>query len=228
MHIEPLTHVRPLAIAHRAGNHPTRASVACEAGADIVELDVWRYRGRLEVRHTKTIWGIPLLWDRWSVELGWRPRLFLDNALAAIPSGTGVMLDLKGRAPELPGDILRALDRSPRRGTVAICSQNWALVDTFADHPQIIAIHSVGRARKLPSLFRHLRTREPAGGAAISIHQRLLTEESVRSLKTIASTIITWPINDVERAHELAEWGVDGMISDEIEVLRAIVAERGG
>ena len=184
------------------------------------------YRGRLEVRHTKTIRGIPLLWDRWSLEPGWRPRLSLDDALAAIPSGTGVMLDLKGHAPQLPADILRTLDRSPRSGTVAICSQNWALVDTFADHAEIIAIHSVGRARKVPLLLRHLRTREPAGDAAISIHQRLLTEESVRSLKKVASTIITWPINDVARARELAAWGVDGMISDEVELVRAIVAER--
>ncbi len=226
MHIEPLTPTRPIAIAHRAGNDPARARLASEAGADIVELDVWRYRGRLEVRHTKTIWGIPLLWDRWSVEFGWRPRLSLDDALAAIPAGTGVMLDLKGRASELPADILRALDRSPRSGTVAVCSQNWALVDTFAEHAEIIAIHSVGRARKLPLLLRHLRTREPGGDAAMSIHQRLLTEESVRSLKTVASTIITWPINDVARARELAAWGVDGMISDEIDVVRTIVAER--
>lgn len=226
MHIEPLTSARPLAIAHRAGNDPARARLACEAGADIIELDVWRYRGRMEVRHTKTIWGLPLLWDRWSLKPGWRPRLSLDDALAVIPSGIGVMLDLKGHASQLPADILRALDRTPRSGTVAICSQNWALVDTFADYPSIIAIHSVGRARKLPLLLHHLRTREPAGGAAISIHQRLLTAESVGSLKKIASTIITWPINDAERAHELAAWGVDGMISDNIELVRQIVAER--
>ena len=70
-------------IAHRAGNDPAHARSAWEAGADLIEADVWLYRGRLEVRHTKTMRGLPLLWDRWSLAPGWGPRLLLGDRYRA-------------------------------------------------------------------------------------------------------------------------------------------------
>lgn len=44
----------PLAIAHRAGNDLRALGAAARAGVDLIEADIWPWRGRLEVRHLKT------------------------------------------------------------------------------------------------------------------------------------------------------------------------------
>ena len=40
-----------LAIAHRAGNSLMGLAIANDLGVDVIECDVHRHRGRLEVRH---------------------------------------------------------------------------------------------------------------------------------------------------------------------------------
>ena len=49
----------------------------------LVEADLHLRRGRIEVRHLKTLGPLPLLWDRWRLAPGWRPRLELGALLAA-------------------------------------------------------------------------------------------------------------------------------------------------
>ena len=53
-----------LAIAHRSGNTVAGLRSALDLGVDLVEADVHAYRGRLEVRHLKSMGGLPWLWDR--------------------------------------------------------------------------------------------------------------------------------------------------------------------
>ena len=226
VHIEPSFNASPLTIAHRAGNDPALARAAHDAGADLIEIDVWLYRGRLEVRHTKTMPLVPLLWDRWSIAPGWRPRLLLEELLEALPADAGIMLDLKGNDARLPGVVIRALDAFPRTGVVAVCSTSWALVDAFGWRKGVTLIHSVGKARHLRRLLPHLASHAEVVPVAISINQRLLNADTVRALKDVAAHVMTWPINDAARARELVAWGVDGIISDDIDVLREIVAER--
>ena len=77
---------RPLAIAHRAGNHPELLLAAEDLGADVIELDVLRHQGRLEVGHHKTIGRLPVLWDwpRSPSGFPYRPR---DLHLRFAPPG---------------------------------------------------------------------------------------------------------------------------------------------
>ena len=226
VHIEPWSNAYPLTIAHRAGNDPALARAAHEAGADLIEIDVWLYRGRLEVRHTMTMPLLPLLWDRWSIAPGWRPRLLLEELLDALPPDAGIMLDLKGNDARRPAAVLRALDAHPRTGLVTVCSQNWALIDAFGGGPRIALIHSVGKVRHLRRLLPHLASHKGVAPVAISIHQRLLNPVTVRALKDVAVHVMTWPTNDAARARALIAWGVDGIIIDDIDVLREIVTER--
>ncbi len=53
-----------LVIAHRAANSAA-ALAAVGPGVDVVEADVHLFRGRLEVRHAKTLWPSSVLWERW-------------------------------------------------------------------------------------------------------------------------------------------------------------------
>jgi hypothetical protein len=79
----PLTRV-PFLVAHRAGNQLDllRAAEADHCGA-IVEADVHLFRGRLEIRHLKTLGPLPVFWDRWQIAPPWRPHLLLSDLVAS-------------------------------------------------------------------------------------------------------------------------------------------------
>lgn len=214
-----------LAIAHRYGNSLSALARAEAAGADLVEADVWRYHGRLEVRHSKTMGPAPLLWDRWSLEPAWRPRLGLDALVRAADPGTELMLDLKGRDPAIAGDVIETMERVAPGRPYAVCSQGWALLAPFDPLAHVRVVHSVGNRGALQQVLRRL-----SGEAhhAISINQKFLDAATVRALRAAAPTVMTWPINTLAALERVKGWGVTGAISDRIEVVEAIVSVRGG
>jgi hypothetical protein len=214
-----------LAIAHRAGNHPWLLEAATLAGVDVVEADVWPHRGRLEVRHLKTMGPIPLLWDRWKLEPAWRERLLLSRLLEAV-NGPMLMLDLKGWSTGASVRIKdEARDWLGGGRTLTVCARNWKLLEPFMGVPGVNVVHSMGDESELLAAWKVLEERR---GAGVSIHQRLLTEEVVTRLRGLVPVVMTWPINDEEMMRRLTGWGVNGIISDRMEVLEAMVAARVG
>lgn len=83
-----------LAIAHRAGNDLAALRTAVELGVDLLEADVHVRAGRLEVRHSKQLRPLPVLWDRGpaGVELTRTcvPQLELPALLRALDGPTPV------------------------------------------------------------------------------------------------------------------------------------------
>ncbi len=136
------------------------------------------------------------------------------------------MLDLKGNDPHLPEAVLQALHALPRTGHVAVCSRNRAQVDALAGQHGITAIHSVGKTHHLRRVLDHLTTGGAQCKTGISIHQRLLGPARISELRSLATPIITWPVNDAGLARRLVSWGVDGVISDDLGLVREIVAAR--
>jgi glycerophosphoryl diester phosphodiesterase len=214
---------RPLAIAHRAANHLDKLREAADLGADLVECDVWLYRGRLEVRHLKTLGPIPILWDRWKLVSARAPRLELPPVLDALSGPAGVMLDLKGMDRRMPDELVRALEDYGRDRPLVACARNWHLLEPLEEQPHISVLYSVGSAWQLARLRRRI-----ANGRRhdVSVHRRLLSPEVVEELKGSADTLVTWPVNDDETLDRVLGWGVDGVITDSFDVLRRVVAER--
>lgn len=212
-----------LLIAHRAGNEITALRRAEEVGADLVEADLWRYRGALEVRHTKTMGPVPLLWDRWKLEPAWRPRLGIQDLLAAAARETRFMFDLKGADPLLPAALAHAMEELAPGRAYWVCSQSWELLEAFRRQPDVRVAHSVGNRSQLQRVWDRLNW---GTDHAISIHMRLLTPAVVRSLHEKASTIFTWPVNTRAAYEAVRELGVDGITSDNIELLAELAAER--
>ena len=96
-------------VAHRAANTPATLRAA-QGAVDAVEADVHLFRGRLEVRHAKTVGPVPLLWERWYLLPRDTPRPLLGDLLAAAESlDTALMLDLKGPDPRMAGAVARAV-----------------------------------------------------------------------------------------------------------------------
>jgi hypothetical protein len=204
-------------VAHRAGNDLCRLRAAARSGAALVEADVRLFRGRVEVRHLKTLGPLPILWDRWRLANPFAPRLLLGDLLAASPSSE-LMLDLKGRDRRLATAVLELLE--PYRGrAITVCARSRGLLEPFAVVPGVSLVQSVGSRRQLRALRR--------GGAAlplhgISIHERLLDRETVGELRRRVNVVMAWPVRTLAQARELAAWGVDGLISENLALARAL------
>jgi glycerophosphoryl diester phosphodiesterase len=213
---------RPLAIAHRAGNHPAHLRAAEELGVDFVEADVWLHRGRLEIRHEKTAGPLPVLWDRWSLAPGWTPRLGLAELLRTAHPTTVLLHDLKGMNRRLPTLVLEALiEHAPGR-PFAICSQNWDFLDSLRHRPEATTFYSVGNERQLRALPDRL---DRAGRHSVSIHSRLLDPTIVRGIKERAATVVPWRVRTTAHAQQLLAWGVDGINADDLALLRNLMTD---
>jgi glycerophosphoryl diester phosphodiesterase len=201
--------------AHGAGNHLDLLRACEAAGLAFAEADVHLFRGRLEVRHLKTLGPLPVLWDRWQVAPPWRPRLLLADLLAAAAPTTELMLDLKGRAPRLADLVIQAIEPFLGQRRLTVSARFWPLLERFDGLP-VRRLHSIRSARQLRALVR-----QSAGSRldGVSIHERLLNLDAVAELRRIAAVVMTWPVNDAERAGELLRLGIDGLISDRPEAI---------
>lgn len=211
IHSRWLPQARPLAIAHRAGNDPADARRAFEAGADLIETDIWSFRGRLELRHVKTMGPLPLLWDRWKLEPGWHKRLVLGDLLQALPIEARLFLDLKGEHPDLGKQVVDAVARAQPDRALILCGRNWRQLDPVVNHPDVLTFYSVGSDEELGAIWERLgRMTYPA----VSIHSRYLTPEIAGRLKHLGATVVTWPINSITSARRLHRLNIDGFTSD--------------
>jgi len=209
----------PFFVAHRAGNDLARLRAAEERGLDLVEADVRLFRGRLEVRHLKTLGPVNVLWDRWELASPWAPRLLLGDLLEATGPATELMLDLKGRSPLVAEATLAAVRPHLALRRLTVCARAWTLLEPFAGLPEVRVVHSVGSARELRALLRRNRGRRLDG---VSIHERLLDSTTVAELRGVADVVMTWPANAVSRARELVAMGVDGLITDRLELVHEL------
>lgn len=209
---------RIIGIAHRAANEPALLHEALAAGADIAEADIWPYRGRLEVRHLKTMGPVPLLWDRWKLASVWAPRLLIAELLDRLPAGIGIMLDLKGHdraGARAVADIAGYLAYEHR---LYVCARDWAMLEPFGS-PGAVVVHSAGKSREIERLMPLI---DAGSCTAVSIHQKLLTPPLVQRLREKVHTVMTWPVNDAARMREMVGWGINGITTDSLDVVRAV------
>ncbi|RIK45344.1 MAG: hypothetical protein DCC58_06670 [Chloroflexi bacterium] len=208
---------RPILIAHRFANDLAHLRQAVEAGADLIEADVWLHRGNLEVRHSKTLGPVPLRWDRWYVERSSRPVLQFTTLLDALDADVELLIDLKGRSPDLATALVTTLRQRRPGHPIILSSQNWELLEHFRRYDGTQLVHSIGYPWQLRAAWKRLR---PETHDAVSIQYRLLNADVVAALKQRVETVITWPINDAARFEHVRAWGVDGITSDSPELLR--------
>jgi hypothetical protein len=206
----------PFVVAHRAGNDLGILRRAEALAPRFVEADLHLRRGRVEVRHLKTLGPLPVLWDRWYVVPGWRTRLELAELLAAVAPATELMLDLKGFDVRLARRLRSELGGPARSLRITVCARNWRLLEPLRGLPGVRLVHSVGSRRQLRALRRRFAGRRLAG---VSIHRDLLDPETVVDLRRRADLLMTWPVSTPDEARTLGGWGVDGVISERFEAL---------
>jgi glycerophosphoryl diester phosphodiesterase len=209
-------------IAHRGGNHLDALRDAERLGIPLVEADLRLFRGRIDVRHLKSVGPLPLFWDRWRLAAPWTRRLSLDELLTETGRQTELMLDLKGRNPSLADLVARNIAPFLPERRFTICARAESLLEPFADLP-VRRFRSVGTERQLR---RFLQRGAPGSADGVSVHARLLGPRTMEELRHVVGVVVTWPVNCAEHAVELAALGVDGLISDVPGLLLAAESNR--
>jgi glycerophosphoryl diester phosphodiesterase len=213
---------RLLAIAHRSGNTIDGMRAALAAGVDLVEADVHAYRGRLEVRHLKTMGGLPYLWDRGQV-IRRRDyvRVELSELVSELNGDARLMIDLKGVHPQLAGSVARVLREIAPDCSLTVCTKHWGMLDAF-DVPVRRVLSASNRAG-LARLRRRV-ARAPVYG--VSVQRRLLSPAVVADLQRSTEVVMTWPVDDPAALADARRLGVDGVISKDLTLLTEMLAQR--
>lgn len=225
-------------IAHGFGNGRRRLLRALIGPVDLIETDVRFQDGKMVARHERKLGPLPLLFDekaslhiksehrcrlrlwRWYIALEGN-LLALQEVLAQAKDKRGLLLDLKGeygdREEALAQTLAEMLERMGMGEQVTICGQNWSLLGHLrAAAPHLRVHYSIDRTDQLEAFLAMLE-HDPIRG--ICLNQALIEESLIEHLKALGITIYTWTVDDLWRAHELLELGIDGIISNSLETL---------
>jgi glycerophosphoryl diester phosphodiesterase len=241
------TSSEPVRIAHGFGNNRRRLLRALIGPVDLIETDVRFQDGKMVVRHERKLGPLPVLVDeraslhmksahrcrlnlgRWYMALQGN-SLALQEVLAKAKDKRGLLLDLKGeyghREEALARALAEMLERTGMGAQVTICGQNWSLLGHVrAAAPHLKVYYSIDRPDQLEA-FQAMLQHDPIRG--ICLNQSLIEQPLIERLKALGITIYTWTVDDLWRAHELLELGVDGITSNSLETLGLLGASPGG
>ena len=210
--------------AHRG----TSADALCSllaAGPSSVEIDVCATGdGAVVVSHEIRATTIecrqsPLLGMPWrdltgaqARELG---RLTLDEALA-LTNGTPAVVEVKSFQPHTvsPREFADALE--PYLPSISLSSFD-----------KRVLTHARRRHRALETTFLfEVPVRVATAAQTLGPRADLVTRDLVHAAHSLGMRVVPWTVNDPREMHALVELGVDGIVTDEPDVLRAVVSPR--
>jgi len=228
----------PVRIAHGFGNSRRRLARALNGPVDLIETDIRFQDGKMVVRHERKLGPLPVLIDEMTSlhigsEHGWRLLLWrwfmalqrnplaLQEVMAEAKDKRGLLLDLKGeygdREKALAQVLAEMLERMGMEEQATICGLNWRLLGHLrAAAPHLRVHYSIGSADQLRA-FQAMLERDPI--RRICLNHSLAEEPLIERLKGLGMIIYTWAVDDLPRARELLEMGVDGIISNSLEML---------
>jgi glycerophosphoryl diester phosphodiesterase len=245
-----LAHPRPAAFAHRGGSahapeNTWRAfEYAVKLGYAYLETDArGTADGRLMAFHDRTVdrvtdgtGPIGSLSDADVAALkvaGTEPIPVLEDLIGAWP-GIRFNIDLKDEAAIrlLPGVLRRtgAWDR------VCVTSFSGARLRVFrglADHPVCLAVSpaSVAAVRVTPALPAAMnmqaRRLDRAQARCAQVPGRVASAAFIRRAHALGLAVHVWTINDKAAMHRLLDLGADGIMTDQIALLREVLTDRG-
>ncbi len=135
--------------------------------------------------------------------------------------GIGLFIDLKGSDQRLPGAIVATLRSLGALNRTIVCGQHWPPLDAIAAaEPAIRVFHSLGRPEHIEAYAA--RRRDLPRAAGLSVAKRLVTPELVYGWDRLGLEVFAWTVNEQGLANMLAGWGVDGIISDRLDLLSAL------
>jgi glycerophosphoryl diester phosphodiesterase len=207
-----------LLVAHRTPASAERCARLAAAGAQVFEVDVQLRSGHIAVSHFLPLGRRGFVQrDNW--RLRWHTAATRDPALAevdaVVPPGCTVMLDIKETAAARRRDLAAAVvETLTDRARYVVCGPDAEDLE----HVRAAGFRTwrtAGTGRELAALLAD----GAAPDEAVSIRHSLLRPESLARLHELTTTVVAWTVNDLGRARQLRDLGVDGVTTDRAAVL---------
>ncbi|MCC6381588.1 MAG: glycerophosphodiester phosphodiesterase [Dehalococcoidia bacterium] len=212
----------PRLLAHACNSLPALEG-ALASHPDFVEVDFWARKDALEARHDRALYPIPLLLAGWRLRRAPSVAFKLSHVLHHSRDRAHIFLDFKNGARDAPALVRATLDAVEPDVRVAASSQNWATLRAVrALCPEVDLFYSIDVRAKF-DLFLSVQQRDPLP-VGVSCNHRLLGREALQQLQARRLLVVAYTVDDLERAAELAAWGVDGLTTHRVADIRQRLA----
>ena len=198
---------------------------AARAGADMIELDVRRTAdGALVVHHDAALADNGVIVELRAADLPrWLPSL--ADALNAC-AGMTVNVEIKNspRDPDFDATndiavrVADEIDRVGWRDRVIVSSFNLGAIDAIVDRVDTGWLTLPGT-----EMDDAIAVAADHGHNAIHPYDTSVTAEVVSAAHAAGLAINVWTVDDAARLRDLASWGVDGIVTNDVALARRLL-----
>ena len=202
-------------IAHNAGDNVETATQALARGARVIEVDVVSSRGELVVSHDRplpSLGAVPL--DAPHLATVWKVAAGAD----------AVVLDLKQSSPLLLVPLVDFVEAHRGPVVVVVTRSVLALRKLQDTTPWVLRFLSIRKRTDLERLDLDPIADDVVQG--VSVQQALLNARVARRLEKRDLVVLAWVVNDASRVNELASYGVDGIVTDDLSLIELLAGQR--
>lgn len=210
-------------VLHAAGNYRALHPLAQHPGVDAIEADVWVRSRRMVAHHERPLGAIPLMVDAGGLRPLRRNPVRLEELLRAVDGCAALVLDLRSWFGDPAPDVARELLALDDRSHLSVTCESWAVADRLrAWLPDLRVLYSLRSERQLRSYISgRIEGVIPTTGVTVR-HTLLRSPLEVESLRHYAGRVNAWTVDDPDRAIELVSWGLDGIVSNQLQVLNVV------
>ena len=131
----------------------------------------------------------------------------LEEVLSLIPSGTGINIELKG------------VGTGPALASFLPDNPTHDLLISSFDHAELQAFHQRRPTFRTGALFGRWRrdwaqAAEALGAWSVNVHHKALNLTRITAIHQTHRRCLAYTVNTLERATQLANWGLDGLFTD--------------
>jgi len=207
----------PILLGHRGArasafvceNTPASFDLALQHGCDGFEFDVRLTKcGCAVICHDPEVRGVSVAQAQ-GHQLGDVPRL--EEVLARYSSRA--FLDIELKVFGLESQLLLALETHPPQRGYVVSSFLPEVLSGIRLRSRKVTLGLICERRKQLDRWRELPV------DYVISHHSLITHDLVKGLSDAGKALIAWTVNDQSSMLRLAEWGVNGIISDDTELL---------
>jgi glycerophosphoryl diester phosphodiesterase len=198
-------------IAHNSGDSLLATRRALEHGADIIEIDVVSFNGRLYAAHDPPVGVV----GRRSFRGPSLIRVWEEASEADV-----IALDLKETSPQFLEMVADFLQRHPERQVIVATPHAESLRVLAERAPDAFRFYSISTQARLDALYDDAELIAIIDG--VGIRQTLVTGESAGWLKDQDLMILAWTVNDINRVNDLVGHGVHAITTDNLAILELL------
>lgn len=206
-----LDYDQTIGIAHNAGDALRPATEAVAYGVDGVEIDVRSTGSELYASHDAPVRSLedlvfrgPTLQRAWDIA-SLRPT---------------VLLHLKERSPRYLRAVHAFLASHPLRRVIAQTGDPGTLRVLARTDPQVTRVLLILSPKDLGRLRRDRGLLRLVDG--VSVRDRLLTPQVLAGFERQRLETFAWVVNDERRMNELIRAGLDGLITERLDIMRLL------